>query len=56
MDGMVYDQLGQLLSIPVDGLLLKEGVDFQTFDLVDNGGVCVSWRMASVSTVHGCPT
>jgi hypothetical protein len=37
MDGMSYDQLGQLLSTAVNGALLKEGVDFQVFDPVDSG-------------------
>jgi repressor of nif and glnA expression len=37
MDGMSYDHLGQLLSTSVDGVLLKEGVDFQMFNPADSG-------------------
>lgn len=37
MDGMTYDQLGQVLSTAVNGELLKEGVDFHALDLAASG-------------------
>lgn len=37
MHGMVYDQLGQMLSRVVDGRLYQEDVDFKVFDFADDG-------------------
>lgn len=36
-DGMVYDQMGQMLSTVIDGRLFKEGIDFKVFDFADDG-------------------
>lgn len=37
MHGMVYDQLGQMLSTVVNGSLYTEGDDFRVFNFADDG-------------------
>eukprot|EP00951_Prasinocladus_malaysianus_P018812 scaffold151164_cov31-Prasinocladus_malaysianus.AAC.1 len=37
MNGMTYDQLGQVLASPVNDELPVEGKDFKVFQLIDSG-------------------
>jgi len=56
MFGMSYDDVGQLLAIPVNGKLLEAGVDFQVFDPAAlqistiEGGIVVDRRWLSDAT------